>query len=68
MVIIEHHKYWSDPPPVPSPSLNKWMARIKGGWRPNRRIQSLGYSGSAEFYNVYYYEYLNIIAPALQGD
>lgn len=61
----EIERYWMEPPPEPSPQLAKWMAKIKAGWTPNRRIGSLDYYSSAEFFGVYIWEYLNVIRPAL---
>lgn len=36
------------------------------GWRPNRRIRQMCYDCSAEFYGVWLWEYLNVLAPLLQ--
>lgn len=61
------YEYWMEPPPEPSPSLEKWKSRIKGGWRPNRRIQGMGYEEASHFFKIYYWEYLNVIAPLLRS-
>ena len=63
---IDIDKYWTAPPPEPSAGLIKWLARIGAGWRPNRRIRSLGYYSAAEFYGVYVWEYLHKIRPLLR--
>lgn len=60
--------YWTNPPPEPSPNLALWLERIRGGWRPNRRIGGMGYHTAAEFYRVYIWEYLNVIRPALEEE
>jgi hypothetical protein len=65
---IDITKYWSDPPPEPSPRLAMWMKKIEGGWRPNSRIQVMGYHEAAEFFRVYIWEYFHVIGPALRGD
>ncbi len=57
--------YWTRPPPDPSRKCVWWQHRIRLGWRPNRRIRSLGYYSAAEFYGVYIWEYLNVICPLL---
>ncbi len=57
--------YWQEPPPEPSPSCRKWVAKIEAGWRPNRRISGMGYYTKAEFFNVYVWEYLNVIRPLI---
>lgn len=62
---IDIYEYWSDPPPEPSPRLALWISRLKNGWRPNRRIGTMNYTESAEFFGVYLWEYLNIIYPSL---
>ncbi|MBV8093618.1 MAG: hypothetical protein JO110_10350 [Acetobacteraceae bacterium] len=63
---IDITEYWTEPPPTPSPRLQQWLARIRSGWRPNKRIRTLGYHEAAEFYGIYIWEYLNVIRPALQ--
>lgn len=56
-------KFWTHAPPEPSPRLLFWMDRIKNkGWRPNKRVGSHGYYGSAEYYGVYIWEYINVIS------
>lgn len=59
--------YWTSAPPEPSPGLRKWMAKVRSGWSPNRRISGMDYHSKAEFFNVYIWEYLNILRPALEG-
>jgi hypothetical protein len=58
-------QYWSSPPPESSPRLGHWLKRIKNGFRPNKRLRSLGYHGRAEFYGVYIWEQLNVLDKAL---
>jgi DNA-directed RNA polymerase subunit RPC12/RpoP len=64
---VDRYEYWNDRPPEPSPYLRKWVIKIKYGWTPNKRISRMGYDCSAEFFRVYIWEYLNIIAPLLYG-
>lgn len=68
MSAINIEQYWNVPPPEPSPGLVKWLAKIADGWRPNRRIRSMGYYSAAEFYGVYIWEYLHVISPALSKE
>ena len=58
--------YWAAAPPIPSPKLAAWVQRIARGWRPNRRVRAMGYHEAAEFFDVYIWEYLNVIRPALE--
>lgn len=57
--------YWQHPPPEPSPRLRKWLAKIAGGWKRNRRIGFMGYHEASEFYGVYIWEYFNVLQPAI---
>jgi hypothetical protein len=57
--------YWTEPPPAPSARLRYWLARIAGGWRPNRRIRTAGYGGATHFFGVYLWEYLQVLSPLL---
>jgi hypothetical protein len=59
--------YWTQPPPVRSGRLRRWLDKFSRGWRPNSRIRSMGYHEASEFYGVYIWEYLNVIRPALQA-
>lgn len=63
---IDPEKYWTEQPPEPSPRLAEWLRRINDGWRPNRRIQNMGFEEAAAFYGVYIWEYFNVIRPALK--
>lgn len=62
---IDTYRYWTEPPPEPSRPLGKWLERIRGGWRPNKRISRMGWGEATEFYGVYVWEYFNLIRPAL---
>jgi hypothetical protein len=64
---IDVTAYWLDAPPEPSPKLNRWLDKIRGGWRPNARIRTMGYHEASEFYGVYIWEYLNVIVPAIEA-
>ena len=65
---VDRYEYWGDPPPVPSPRLAWWLDRIVDeGWKPNRRISGEGYDGTAEFFGVYLWEWLNVLYAAVHG-
>lgn len=51
-------RYWIRPPPEPSARCLWWRDRFRDGFRPNRRISTLGYYATAEWYGVYLWEYL----------
>lgn len=65
---VDRYAYWTDPPPQPSEALKKWLTKINNGWHPNSRISGMGYDESADFYGVYIWEYLHVIAPLLRGE
>lgn len=58
-------EFWSEAPPEPSAGLKKWLGRIETGWKPNKRIRSMGYHESSEFFRIYIWEYLNVLRPIL---
>ena len=60
------YEYWSEPPPEPSPKLAKWIEKICSGWKPNRRISVMSYEEASEFYDVYIWEYFNVIQPLIK--
>ncbi len=62
---INVQAYWTQPPPEPSPGCLKWVAKIRAGWRPNRRVRAMGYYEEAEFYGVYIWELMNVIDPLI---
>ena len=64
--MINVEQYWLKPPPVRSSGCAKWLKKIEAGWKPNRRIGSMGYYEAAEFYGVFIWEYINEIRPALE--
>jgi hypothetical protein len=47
------------------PRLAWWLDRIANGWIDNNRVGELGWLEKAEFFGVYGWEYVNVIAPAL---
>lgn len=57
--------YWTEPPPEPSARLIYWVARIRAGWKENRRLGMMGTGEATDFFGVYIYEYLYVIAPML---
>ena len=56
-------RYWTEPPPTRSARCLMWESKIRGGWRPGRRINRLDYYSAAQWYGVYLWEYLNVISP-----
>lgn len=60
-------EYWGEDAPVMSARCAYWMQRIAGGWRPSKRIRSLGYYGSADYFGVYISEWLNVLSPMISG-
>ncbi|MBB3041188.1 hypothetical protein [Nocardioides soli] len=65
--VADHYAFWGDAPPTRSERCAWWVRQIERGWRPNRRIAGECYDCSAEWYGVYIWEYLNVIAPALSS-
>ncbi len=63
---VEEH--WARPPQEMSARCAWWLKRIDEGWRPGRRLRTLGYYSSAEYYGVYIWEYLRAIRPLLQRE
>lgn len=65
---VDRYEYWGEPPPEPSPRLAYWLDRILDeGWKGSARILGAGYDGTAEYFGVYLWEYLNVLYPALHG-
>lgn len=65
--VSNHYDFWVYPPPEVSERCLWWQARIRGGWRRNRRIGMMGYDESAEWFGVYIWEYLNVLYPMLDA-
>ncbi|AYR03084.1 hypothetical protein KNU21_gp20 [Gordonia phage Nordenberg] len=61
--VDDEMRYWGERPPELSERCRYWIRQFDLGWRPNRRIQTLGYHSSADWYGVYIWEYLHVIAP-----
>lgn len=60
--------YWTEPPPEQSARCTFWINCINNnGWRPNRRVSTMGYSERTRFFGVYIWEYLNVLSPLLQS-
>lgn len=57
--------YWMSPPPQRSARCAYWVHQIERGWLPNRSICRNGYHSSADWYGVYIWEYLNVLAPLI---
>ena len=64
--VADIEAYWLHPPPKHSPRCEAWLKRIAQGWRPNKRIRSMGYYTSAEWYGVWIWEEQALIQPALK--
>ncbi len=64
--VTNRYQYWMQPPPTQSERCAWWARRIEDGFIPNRRISAMGYDDAAEFYGVYVWEYLNVIAPLIR--
>ncbi len=59
---VDRYLYWSEPPPEPSPRLLWWQQRFRDGFSPNKRVRSMGYDAASEWYGVYIWEYINVLA------
>jgi hypothetical protein len=59
-------EYWTKPPPERSPRCWYWLKQIENGWRPNKRVRSMGYHERADFYGVWIWESINVIDPKLE--
>ena len=57
---------WAPPGEPVSERCRYWEARIRAGWRPNRRIRTMGYEEAAAFFGVYNGEYVTVLAPLLR--
>lgn len=63
--VADHYLYWTEPPPEESARCTYWLAKIKDGWRPNRRLRGECYDCSSEILGIYIWEYFNKFQPAL---
>ncbi len=61
-------QYWREQPPEHSGKADKWLAKFRDGWRPNARIQGLGWEGCVDFYGVTPWEYFNVILPVFDPE
>lgn len=60
--------YWQESPPEMSARCRWWIQRISlRGWRRNARVATLGYYGSAQYFGVYVWEWIEILSPLLLG-
>ena len=59
-------RYYTELPAEQSARCTYWVKKIAAGWRPNKRINKLGYSEAAQYFGVYVSEYINVIAWALR--
>jgi len=58
-------EHWGGAPPEPSARCLYWLRHIRRGWRPSARVMSEGYHGTAEWFGVYLFEYLQVLCPIL---
>lgn len=63
--VRNHYDFWGDPPDERSARCAWWVRQIDRGWRPNRAIESHCYDCSAQWYGIWIWEYVNVIAPKL---
>lgn len=62
---VNRYAFWTSAPTERSPRCAWWTERINAGWRPHRRIRTLGYDGGAEYFGVYIWEWLHVLSPLL---
>lgn len=65
--VLDFETFWQRLPPELSPRCQWWVERISAGWRPNKRIRTMGYYSSAWYFGVYIAEYLQVLSPLLNG-
>lgn len=64
--VQDRYRYWSERPPALSARCQYWVRQIERGWMPNRRISREGYDNSSDWYGVFIWEYLNVLAPMVR--
>lgn len=64
--VTDRYLHWNRPPRQVSDRCHAWAARIAAGWKRNRRIGMMGYDAVSEWFGVYIWEWLNVLAPLLQ--
>lgn len=57
--------FWANAHRTRSERCIAWEARIRAGWRPNRRLSQMGWEEKAKWYGVYNWEYIEVLAPLL---
>lgn len=62
-VDFDTYAFVREAPPEPSAGLLKWQRRAREGFVRNRRLGSLGYANSADYFRVYVWEWLNVLQP-----
>lgn len=60
-------KYWTTAPPELSARCLWWENRIHAGWRPNKRIRSMGYFEASAYFGVHIWEWINALSPLISG-
>lgn len=63
--VEDPYAYWTKEPPAASPRCAWWVERISEGWRPNSRVEGMGYDDSSFYYGVYVWEYLHVLRPLI---
>lgn len=64
--ILDPWQYTKEPPPEPSAGLLKWLPRFEAGFRRNRRLRTMGYEEAMEYFQVYWWEYFNVLLPVIK--
>lgn len=57
---------WAPEGTPTSPRCLWWIEKIRGGWKRNRRLKTMGYEEAAAYFGVYNGEYVSILWPLLQ--
>ncbi|RBO82087.1 hypothetical protein [Nocardia puris] len=66
--VDDRYAYWLNAPPELSAACVYWVRQIERGWLPNRRISQQGYDNSADWYGVWIWEYLHVLAPLIAAE
>lgn len=63
--VDDSYRYWSSPPPEPSPRVAYWLRRMdEGSWHLTAQLGGNGRDFMAEWLGVYMWEWLEVIWPA----
>jgi len=64
--VPDRYAYWTEPPPERSERCAYWLRQIQAGWLPSKYVTREGYDGQAQWFGVYLWEYLHVLAPAIR--